>query len=263
MVAYFRAFEAGPTPENSDDVYLDLALSQVGVCRHRSFAFIVTALAAGIPTRYVTNEAHAFVEIWLPGDQGWARVDLGGAALELDVSNAADKQMHRPRGEDPFAKPPEYAENYTQLNGDIRGLSAAQRAEAGKPLPEAPADSPGATRPNPAPVTGLPRQTDPDDERALMSLTMTSLAPDAFRGDRMIVAGVARSEAGVPGGVKVEIYFAPGGVLKEAILVGETVTDKDGIFRAEMVLSSEMPIGRYAVYATSQGNDRFAPAVSK
>jgi len=264
LVAYFRAFEAGPTPELSDDVYLDLALSQRGVCRHRSFAFLVTALAAGIPTRYVTNEAHAFVEIWLPGDQGWARVDLGGAALELDVTNAADKQMHRPRGEDPFAKPPEYTNNYTQLSGDIRGLSAAQRAEAGKPLPDAPADSsPGATRPNPAPVTGLPRQNDPAPDRALMSITLTSLAGDAYRGDRLVLAGVARSETGIPGGVPVAVYFAPNGVLKEAILVGETVTASDGTFKTELELSSRMPVGRYAVYATSSGDDRFAPAVSK
>jgi hypothetical protein len=263
LVAYFRAFEAGPTPELSDDIYLDLADSQKGVCRHRAFAFLVTALAAGIPTRYVTNEAHAFVEVWLPGGQGWARVDLGGAALELDVANAADKQMYRPRGEDPFAKPPEYANNYTQLSGDIRGLSAAQRAEAGKPLPEIAASSPGATRPNPAPVTGLPRHAEPTVDKPLVSLTVLTVAEDAYRGDKVTVTGIARSDAGIPAGIPISIYFAPGGRMREALLIGETVTAADGSFRLEMDLPSRLPIGQYAVYAFSNGNDKFSPSTSK
>src|SRR5262249_51610736 len=108
LVDYFRGFEPGAPPTPSGDIYLDLALARKGVCRHRAFAFMITANAAGIPTRYVTNEAHAFAEIWMPGP-GWLRIDLGGAALELDIANEGDKTMYRPRSEDPFPKPKAYA----------------------------------------------------------------------------------------------------------------------------------------------------------
>ena len=109
-------------------MYLDLALSRRGVCRHRAFAFMITANAAGIPARYVTNEAHAFAEIWVP-ERNWIRVDLGGAALDMDVNNAGDKQMYKPRAADALPRPPEYANNYTQLKGDIRGLTKDQLAD--------------------------------------------------------------------------------------------------------------------------------------
>ena len=163
------------------------------------------------------------------------------------------------------SKPPEYANNYTTLNGDIRGLSAAQRAEAGKPLSaETSASTPGATRPNPAPVTGIPQHGEATPDRTLMSLTVVEVADDAFRGDAMVVTGVARAESGpAPEGVPVSIYFAPDGVVREAILVGETVTGRDGSFRVEIELSSRMPIGHYDVYAVSGGNERFAPSRSR
>src|SRR5262249_19572433 len=48
LVAYFRSFspsdDAARSQAGSDDIYLDLALSRKGVCRHRAFGFLVTAL---------------------------------------------------------------------------------------------------------------------------------------------------------------------------------------------------------------------------
>src|SRR6185295_11724872 len=75
MVDYFRSF--GPSnepPSGRQDIYLDLALSKKGVCRHRSFAFLVTALGIGIPARMVVNEAHAWVEVF--DSKLWHRIDL-------------------------------------------------------------------------------------------------------------------------------------------------------------------------------------------
>ncbi|HKE17996.1 MAG TPA: transglutaminase-like domain-containing protein [Kofleriaceae bacterium] len=148
LVEYFRAFEPRELQNPTGDIYWDLVTQQAGVCRHRSFAFMVTANALGIPTRFVSNEAHAWVEVWLPERGGaraggWMRVDLGGAAASLEVKNAAGKSMYRPRGEDPFPKPPEYAENYTRLEGDISGLSAGQIAEAQTPRAGGPRSSAG------------------------------------------------------------------------------------------------------------------------
>lgn len=57
MVAWFRSFEPSDEPPHGrENKYLDLALSKKGVCRHRAYAFTVTALALGIPTRLVVNE---------------------------------------------------------------------------------------------------------------------------------------------------------------------------------------------------------------
>jgi len=107
LVAWFRAFEPGDPPPVVGSVYRDIALGQKGICRHRSHAFVITAQALGIPAHYVFNEAHVFVEVWVPGaDPGWLRIDLGGGAEELDVHGGEGKSLHQPPGGDPFAKPP-------------------------------------------------------------------------------------------------------------------------------------------------------------
>ena len=83
--AYFRGFvDSDEFPTDRADVYLALALSKKGVCRHRAFAFLVTALGLGLPTRMIANEAHAWVEV----NDGslWRRIDLGGAGRAMDAA---------------------------------------------------------------------------------------------------------------------------------------------------------------------------------
>lgn len=79
LVAYFRSFAEGeiPAPSEVESLYLALALGGYGCCRHRAFAFMVTAQSVGIPTRVVVNEAHAFVEVMYP-DGSWHQANLGG-----------------------------------------------------------------------------------------------------------------------------------------------------------------------------------------
>jgi len=137
LVGYFRDFTAKPLPRSTGDIYRDLCDSQKGVCRHRAFAFMITANAIGIPTRFIENEAHAFVEVWFPG-RGWQRIDLGGAALRMDVQGADNKTLHRPRADDPFEKPRAYKQSYTQLEGDIQGLTRQQLADKHRSLNQAP-----------------------------------------------------------------------------------------------------------------------------
>ncbi len=99
MVDYFRSFAPSEEPPSGrQDIYLDLALSKKGVCRHRAFAFLVTALGIGVPARMVVNEAHAWVEIY--DSKLWHRVDLGGAAANLE--NDADPEQ---AGLRPAARP--------------------------------------------------------------------------------------------------------------------------------------------------------------
>ncbi|MEC9332419.1 MAG: hypothetical protein VYA07_00030, partial [Candidatus Thermoplasmatota archaeon] len=99
---YFSAFIEGdgdvPDPEPPWDIYQSICINGIGACRHRSFGFFVTAVALGAPTRYVSNEAHAFVEVYVPEDNTtyssshWKRINLGGTG--------GSNTLERPDGED-------------------------------------------------------------------------------------------------------------------------------------------------------------------
>ena len=266
LVAYFRAFQAGDPPPDSGDIYRDLCLSQRGVCRHRSFAFVITANALGIPARYVTNEAHAFGELWLP-DVGWVRVDLGGSASTLDIHNAQDKAMHRPRGEDPFPRPPEYADNYTRLRGDVRGLSPDQIEEARTPLDPGGGGNGGGSANDPlspAPGRGLP-QPPPGAFAGKTETTIAVSTVDAvgFRGESVRVSGRLESGGRGVGGLRVDLYLAPAGAGGDgARFVGQTVTEADGRFSAAIDLPADLPLGKQEVFASSPGDSKYAPVVS-
>lgn len=278
LVAYFRAFEAKPVAEATGDVYWDLFKHQAGVCRHRSSTFTVTANALGIPTRYVFNEAHAFVEVWFP-ERGWQRIDLGGAAARLDVSNAEDKTVHRPRAADPFAKPPEYTNNYTQLTGDISGLSQAQLDEAHAPLSDAPPsgafDAPGngsggGTGDNPGgddPVFG-PGADAPglaiDNAKPTPRLTVTLADPVGYRGEGLMVEGrvEARDGRGVAG-LRVDVFLAPvgrGGA--DGTPIGRGVSNPDGTFTIDAVVPAELDLATYELFVSTRGDARYNPAYS-
>jgi hypothetical protein len=146
LVGHFRGFVAGALPKGDGDLYLDLALGGTGVCRHRAFAFLVTARALGVPTRYVQNEAHAFVEVRVP-DGSWRRVDLGGQAPNLDLKAGDGGRLHTPPP-DAFPKPESYLGSYSgqllQGQGTGRGPDGRPKPGSLEPL------GPGA-RPGPAP----------------------------------------------------------------------------------------------------------------
>jgi hypothetical protein len=282
LVSHFREFEPGYLAQGaSRDLYLDLVQQQLGVCRHRAFAFMVTANGLGIPTRYVTNEAHAWVEVWLPENQ-WARIDLGGAALRMVVENAENKSMYQPRREDPFAKPPAYQNNYTQLEGEIAGLSQEQIREGRQ---ASPMDS-GGFQPGPSGVSGPARagQISPDDRNVFIgpgtdlpplpsemmrnrretSLELTYVDPQGFRGESISVTGRLTSAGKGVGGQSIEIYLAPegrGG--NEARLVDRTVTEGDGAFTVYVAIPADLELRGYEVFAATRGDSRFQPALSR
>src|SRR5262249_19248701 len=110
VVPYFRGFVDASPPSGvaaSKDVYWDLVSGQRGVCRHRAFAFVVTAQALGLPARLVLADVHAFAEVMIP-HVGWRRIDLGGARLDLPPERHAMGGGVRARADDPFPQPPSY-----------------------------------------------------------------------------------------------------------------------------------------------------------
>lgn len=139
LTDWFRSFQPGEQPKMEGSVYRRLTLSQIGVCRHRSYAFLITARALGIPTRYVTNQVHAFVEVLDPEGR-WRRVDLGGEGLAPE-----DETLTRPlreklrREEQPFhvddglPRPAPY-QRAAELAALQRGPSEAPPATSGSSI---------------------------------------------------------------------------------------------------------------------------------
>lgn len=268
LVRYFRRFEAKSPPPNSGNPYWDLFSTRAGVCRHRSYVFAVTALGLGIPARYISNEAHAFAEIWLP--TGWARIDLGGAALRLEVDNATSKSVYQERSPDPFPQPKEYSENYTQLAGDIRGLSQAQKEEAEGP--RAPEEDVISTSQPTTPVQYPKRSRQlaeiPEEElegRAPIFLDIKKASQSAYRGGILSVEGVVSDEVGTGvENLRIDIWIAPAGNQGEdSILLGHSTSSQGGQFSAEVLLPANTPLQKYDVFASTPGDKRFRPGSSE
>lgn len=193
LVGHFRGFVAGALPRGDGDLYLDLALGGTGVCRHRAFAFFVTARAIGVPTRYVQNEAHAFVEIRVP-DGSWRRVDLGGQAPNLDVRAGEGGRLHTPPP-DVFPKPESYLSGYSAqlLQGQGTGRGPDGRPKPGTLSPIGPGARPGP--PSPDDLRDAPRSEIPLPGEPGVSGTG---GPDAGPGS--FVSAPAGGEGGAGGG---------------------------------------------------------------
>lgn len=131
LIEYYRDFEARPFPKElaGDDLYAAISRAQVGVCRHRSLAFVISARALGIPARYIYNEAHAFVEIYWP-QMGWRRIDLGGAADQLDYSGRRGGGVHQ-AAPDALPQPPNYLSELDRMGANIPGYDGDQDDQAG------------------------------------------------------------------------------------------------------------------------------------
>ncbi|HLL23633.1 MAG TPA: transglutaminase domain-containing protein [Kofleriaceae bacterium] len=263
LVGYFRAFKEGTLPASSGDIYRDLCDSQLGVCRHRAFAFMVTANALGLPTRYVQNEAHAFVEVWFP-QRSWQRVDLGGAALRMEVSGADNKTLHRPRAEDPFAKPASYRNNYTQLEGDISGLTEQQLADKKQSLDRAPSSgqfegeqgagsgsgaSTGPDRITPDPT--LPTVTQ-HDTKVTPRLEVTLADASAYRGDMLHVEGRVVAAGKALADHPIDVYLSPVGKNgANAVPIGRAVSGADGSFRQDFAVPAGLGLSTYEIWLSS------------
>lgn len=272
LVGYFRDFKEGTLPPSSGDIYRDLCDSQLGVCRHRAFAFMVTANALGIPTRYVQNEAHAFVEVWFP-DRGWQRIDLGGAALRMEVTGADNKTLHRPRAEDPFEKPDSYQNNYTQLEGDINGLTSQQIDDKRAPLDDAPPSGAfdttnggtgnGGTGPDRiTPDPNLPAVT-ADDKKQTPQLDVTRADASVYRGATLHVEGRARVGGKALPDHPIDVYLSPEGRNgADPVLIGRAVTRADGTFSQDFTVPGAVDLRRHQIWLSSPEDAFYNAALS-
>jgi hypothetical protein len=103
LTRYLQSFEPSPEALPARDAdWVAIAMGRRGVCRHRAWVFVAALTAVGIPANYVYNEAHAFVEVLLAGQ--WRRIELGGAATDVDLVGDPDTSLHEPPT-DPLAPP--------------------------------------------------------------------------------------------------------------------------------------------------------------
>jgi hypothetical protein len=237
---------------------------------------MITANALGIPARYVENEAHAFVEVWFP-ERSWQRIDLGGAALRLEVSGGEDKTIHRPRADDPFAKPPEYGKNgsYSQLQGDIKGLSDRQLADKHRPLDQSPpsgavgdaggggggagsAFSPDRISPDPS-LPAVP----PDPHKHTPNLRITIADASAYRGAQLHVEGIVTVDRNPVTDHTVTVFIAPAGSDHHgAVQLGIATTGPDGTFRVDLPIPPGVSLSTYDLLLSSNEDAYYNAALS-
>lgn len=281
LVGYFRGFvESEDPPTSSKDIYLDLALSRKGVCRHRAFAFLVTAQHLRLPTRMITNEAHAWVEVH--DGRLWRRLDLGGAGRMLRDPSSKNVPYESPP--DPFAWP----------QGSTRGEDLGDRsrhaasspltppgagsagASSAAPSGSSKRETPGAASPSPsgsggaldpnAPPNGARTgatgatggygmsgsgRSAPDD-RPPSTVTLTLAGSDARRGAPLRIRGDVRADGEPCSHVTVDVVLrsSAGGEL----VIGQLATDAAGAYDGSLVLPSTVPLGDYDLQARTFGD---------
>jgi hypothetical protein len=249
LVNYFRTFapsDDAPRASSGSALYSELALSRKGVCRHRAYAFVVTALALGVPARLVRNEAHAWVEVF-DGLQ-WHRVDLGGAASHLDYEQHSSEHQHQPPA-DPYQWPPgsEAGEALTAqaTSGGATRLGTPGQSASGAPSPHAPRPP----VPSPSGSAGQDPPAPRDDEHAQSEVSVSSDERELQRGARFHVSGIARTEHDVCAFSRVDV------ALRDKVgadhWLGALSTDQNGKYDGRVALPFDLEVGDYSVVATT------------
>jgi hypothetical protein len=273
LVQHFRRFSPSERRPQSHGLalYRELALTARGICRHRSYAFMITALGLGIPTRVAMNEAHAWVEVY--DGELWHRIDLGGAADQLEMDDQGRPRHVEPR--DPFAWPDRresglaMAERRVTAPADPAGAAEPGDApsEPAAPLEPSPADPsfpPAATTPLPAddgaepadpglqPAAGEPPA--PSNAPSAPSMSNVHLYTGAARAERgrsLFVSGSVQGSERVCGGARVDVLLAQ--ATGNDLPLGSLVSDTRGEFRGNLVIPWNAELGEHSLIATATG----------
>jgi hypothetical protein len=245
LVAYFRAFEPSderPKARVAAELYKELALSKKGVCRHRAFAFVVTALGLGMPARLVRNEAHAWVEAF--DGSIWHRIDLGGAAGRFELDAPRDVPLYG-GPEDPFAWP---AGSESTMSGFMGGSSTGRQPSPGGSGSQTTGGATGPTGGANQPATPTPPAAS-DRPEALVELSVS--AGETRRGTTVRVQGAVSADNDTCPHARVDIALR--GADNRRVSLGAVPTDPRGRFDAELTIPLDVEVGDYRVIATTPG----------
>jgi hypothetical protein len=259
MVDYFRGFTPSEEPPNGrGDIYLDLALSKKGVCRHRAFAFLVTAIGMGVPARMVVNEAHAWVEV--NDSKLWHRVDLGGAAANLENDTDPGKPAYVPPP-DPYAWPA------TRDSG--QDLAERNRAQQGQSGQGADQGGDGGTAPSSSSATNTsaPGQSDVPDPRLPGSdVTVAAIDGDVHRGLPLHLQGQVSAAGTACAHLRVDVVLISHvdrvtrsehpAASAAGTTVGSLSTDEQGRYDGAVVVPRDLALGDYDLVVQTAGDTR-------
>lgn len=270
LVNHFRSFkpsEALPAAESGVELYTELTLSQKGVCRHRGYAFVITALALGLPARFVRNEAHAWVEVY--DGELWHRIDLGGAASQLQSEQDTRVAPHH-APEDPFEWP-EGSESAL----DMASGAATQNSQG------APRSGGSAHQPSQGDVTRETQQTAevgtdstaegdtaeetaPDqgtvDRRPKTLLDFDFAETSTRRGAALRLQGTARAGDDPCAFARVDVVLEPKD--GQRVTIGSLPTDEAGHFTGSVTVPLSIDVGHYVLTLTTPGTTSCGPSVA-
>lgn len=269
LVTYFRAFQDSKDPPNSTgDMYLDLAMSQKGVCRHRAFAFVVTARSLGIPARLAVSTNHAWVEVH--DARAWRRIDLGGAGNE--TSEPKQTVRYQPP-QDPFSWPSNATrgEDLARTSATSTGGNSGGSQNGGRNgTSSSSSSSSAASSASPSPSSAASSQSNPTtassaavvqkDERPSSKVAMTVADTDARRGSALHVNGSVSADGDPCGNLVVEVILRDD--KHHELSVGSVATDDKGAFNAAIVVPQNVPLGDYDVIAHTSGDARCGAGIS-
>ncbi len=279
LVQHFRAFSPSTTRPQARgiELYKELALEQKGVCRHRAYAFVITALALGLPARMARNEAHAWVEVF--DGSIWHRIDLGGAAGEMQTELDPNQPVHQPP-EDPFAWP-EGSESGLDMAGRALGggnsssgngssASGSGPSSQGVPQPSPSAVGPfgpdGGLSAVPAPLGDVDggagvTQEEEEDPRPEAKVAMRTTTTQARRGEPIPVRG--RIEADGKGCAGVRVDFALRAQDGRTIPIQSLAAGQDGSYSGSVVVPPGVDVGDYELIVSTPGDQRCGKGEAK
>ena len=263
MVSYFRSFVPSDEPPfGYDDIYVDLALSQKGVCRHRAFAFLVTALGLGIPARMVTNEAHAWVEV--RGETMWQRIDLGGAAAMIEEEGTGGGVAYNPppdvfpwpgsaesgsgRAAAMRAQQSTNAGGVSGPGGSSNGSSSSAQLAAGS------GDSAAANR-GPIDLERAPSASAEEDARSPSRIVVQDGEVRVHGGAELPVAGSIEAQGSACGQLRADVALRRRDTGRTT-MVGSLITDARGALNGSVFLPVAFPVGDYDVIVSTAGDAR-------
>lgn len=261
LSAWFREF-VGAAQDHAParvDAFEQIAISQRGVCRHRAFAFVVTAQGLGVDARYVANEAHAFVEVRL-SDGLWRRIDLGGDSEGFETigdSAASDDAVASAGGGDATGGD---ATAHGGADGGAGAAGTGGRAAPGAPTSGDPTPSATSARADSELPTSPPAS---DQEVAPGALTVTLRGRGSgplTRGSMLRVDATLSTAAGTPAaGRSVSVYAQPTGADDSMrVFIGSLTTDSAGVAGGDVLVPPSLAPGRWTFGVRYEGDDEVA-----
>ncbi len=272
LARHFRSFvESDVPPPNTGSIYLDLARGRRGVCRHRAYAFVITALALGIPARFLQNEVHAWVEVEMP-DVGFMRIDLGGAAHGVEAHGFEDRLIYQPSAPDPLPKPEAYLRSLSSIASAEPTSDQSPENATSSTLAQSLGQQPSTTAAAPndpssqAPPSQAPSSPSSNEassgtqnDRRVVKLQLDDRKYEAFRGRTMVVSGRALdAQGGGASELRIEVRTST----SDGPLLGVTATDAHGWFHGSFGIPANTPVGDYRLWVGSPGDRRYAPTAA-